>query len=70
LSSGVFLDSPTDFTVDTRAVPKRSEGKVSCVITNPSGARTDPLITTQPDGQYRISYTPFEEGKRITFFHA
>merc|ERR550534_551132 len=59
LEPSVFVDTPTDFTIDSRAVPK---GKVSCVITNPSGTRTDPIISAQPDGQYRISYTPFEEG--------
>jgi len=59
LEPSVFVDTPTDFTIDSRAVPK---GKLSCVITNPSGTRTDPIVSAQPDGQHRISYTPFEEG--------
>lgn len=57
-----FLDSPTDFTVDARAVSKRSDAKVTCNITNPSGTKTDSLVQPQNDGTYRVSYTPFEEG--------
>jgi filamin len=61
--TGVFVDSPTDFVVDSRAINKNNDGKVSCTITNPSGSRLDNLITPQPDGTFKISYTPFEEGK-------
>ncbi|XP_067124657.1 LOW QUALITY PROTEIN: filamin-A-like [Centruroides vittatus] len=60
---GVFLDSPTDFIVDARAVSKRSDAKVQCTITNPSGTRTDSLVHSLNDGTYRICYTPFEEGR-------
>lgn len=59
---GVFVDSPTDFVVDSRAISKRDDGKVTCTITNPSGTKTENLITPLADGTYRISYTPFEEG--------
>ncbi|XP_059469559.1 filamin-A isoform X2 [Neocloeon triangulifer] len=59
---GVFVDSPTDFVVDSRAINKNNDGKVSCTITNPSGSRLDNLITPQADGTFKISYTPFEEG--------
>lgn len=62
---GVFVDSPTDFVVDTRAIAKRDDGRVTCTITNPSGSRTENLVTAQPDGTYRISYTPFEEGQAL-----
>ena len=40
--TAVFLDSPAEFTVDTRAVPKKpgdGPGKVSCLVNNPSGSR-------------------------------
>ncbi|CAH1731357.1 unnamed protein product [Aphis gossypii] len=59
---GVFLGSPTDFSVDSRAVAKYGQGVVTCTVTNPSGSRTETFITPQSDGTYKISYTPFEEG--------
>lgn len=63
----MYVDSPTDFVVDSRALPKHEDGKVTCTITNPSGNCTENLITPLADGTYRISYTPFEEGRAITF---
>ncbi|XP_046683134.1 filamin-A isoform X3 [Homalodisca vitripennis] len=60
---GVYVDSPTDFVVDSRAISKADDGKVTCTITNPSGNCTENLITPLADGTYRISYTPFEEGQ-------
>ena len=61
--SGVFVDSPTDFVVDTRALAgARRDGNVLCVITNPSGSRTDSYTKHLQDGNYKISYTPLEEG--------
>lgn len=63
LEPSVYVDSPTDFVVDSRAIAKRDDGKVTCTITNPSGTRTENFITPLADGTYRISYTPFEEGR-------
>ncbi|XP_021916472.1 filamin-A isoform X3 [Zootermopsis nevadensis] len=63
LEPSVYVDSPTDFVVDSRAIAKRDDGKVTCTITNPSGTKTENLITPLADGTYRISYTPFEEGR-------
>lgn len=63
LEPSVYVDSPTDFVVDSRALPKHEDGKVTCTITNPSGNCTENLITPLADGTYRISYTPFEEGR-------
>ncbi|XP_015833310.1 filamin-A isoform X1 [Tribolium castaneum] len=61
---GVFVDSPTDFLVDTRGIPKTADdGIVTCTITNPSGAQTENLVTPLLDGTYKVSYTPFEEGR-------
>lgn len=57
------MDSPTDFVVDSGAVGKTDDRKVTCTITNPSGTLTENHITPLADGTYRISYTPFEEGK-------
>ncbi|KAF4527938.1 hypothetical protein B566_EDAN012831 [Ephemera danica] len=60
---GVYVDSPTDFVVDSRAINKKSDGKVTCTITNPSGSKLENLITPMADGTFKISYTPFEEGR-------
>ncbi|RXG70649.1 Filamin-A [Armadillidium vulgare] len=59
---GVFVDIPTDFVVDTRALGNH-DGKVLCLINNPSGSRTDAFLQPLTDGAYKISYTPFEEGR-------
>ncbi|KAL1493038.1 hypothetical protein ABEB36_011179 [Hypothenemus hampei] len=64
LEPSVYVDSPTDFLVDTRGIPKSTDdGKVTCIITNPSGAQTEKLVTALLDGTYKVSYTPFEEGR-------
>ncbi|XP_015833319.1 filamin-A isoform X5 [Tribolium castaneum] len=64
LEPSVFVDSPTDFLVDTRGIPKTADdGIVTCTITNPSGAQTENLVTPLLDGTYKVSYTPFEEGR-------
>lgn len=60
------MDSPTDFTVDTRSIPRQGqgdEGRVTCTITNPSGAKTEKVVVPMVDGTYKVSYTPFEEGR-------
>lgn len=62
---GVYVDSPTDFVVDSRAIGKRDDGKIMCKITNPSGNKTENLITPLADGTYKISYTPLEEGESL-----
>lgn len=60
---GVYVDSPTDFLVDARSIMRSGDdGKVTCTITNPSGAQTEKLVTPLLDGTYKVSYTPFEEG--------
>ncbi|XP_066973718.1 filamin-A isoform X16 [Macrobrachium rosenbergii] len=76
LEPSVFVNSLTDFVVDTRALANlrrdsktndvkdgKGDGKVVCVITNPSGVRTDSFLKPLTDGTYKISYTPFEEGR-------
>ncbi|KAF7274400.1 hypothetical protein GWI33_012941 [Rhynchophorus ferrugineus] len=62
---GVYVETPTEFLVDTRAIPKsNNQGKVTCTITNPSGTQTEKLETARRlDGTYKVSYTPFEEGR-------
>lgn len=59
------VNTPTEFTIDTRAIPKTpgDDNKLSCLITNPTGGKMEKIITPQNDGTYRVSYTPFEEGR-------
>ncbi|XP_046814112.1 filamin-A isoform X4 [Vespa crabro] len=65
LEPSLYLKQPTEFTIDTRAIAKmkNDEDLVSCVISNPSGGKTEKVIIPQGDGTYRVSYTPFEEGR-------
>ncbi|CAG5093928.1 Similar to cher: Filamin-A (Drosophila melanogaster) [Cotesia congregata] len=62
---GLGVNIPTEFTIDTRAVPKTNgdDNKLSCSILDPSGGKMEKIITPQNDGTYRVSYTPFEEGR-------
>ncbi|XP_018312644.1 filamin-like isoform X1 [Mycetomoellerius zeteki] len=61
---GLFVNKQTTFTIDARDITKSKtdDGKVSCIINNPSGGKTEKLIIPQGDGTYCVSYTPFEEG--------
>ncbi|XP_018396446.1 PREDICTED: filamin-A isoform X4 [Cyphomyrmex costatus] len=61
---GLFVNKQATFTIDTRDITKSKtdDGKVSCIINNPSGGKTEKLIIPQGDGTYCVSYTPFEEG--------
>ncbi|KAK9889074.1 hypothetical protein WA026_004346, partial [Henosepilachna vigintioctopunctata] len=64
LEPSVHTDSVTDFVVDTRALSRSNDnGKVMCTITNPSGQQTENCVTALPDGTYKVSYIPFEEGR-------
>ncbi|KAG5348249.1 FLNA protein, partial [Acromyrmex charruanus] len=64
LAPRLFVNKQTSFTIDTRDITKSKtdDGKVSCIINNPSGGKTEKLIIPQGDGTYCVSYTPFEEG--------
>lgn len=59
---GVFLDSPTGFTVDAKSVAPTGEGKVRAIVTSPSGQRTESLVKNNNDGTYDVLYTPYEQG--------
>uniref|UniRef100_A0A673B2V9 Filamin A, alpha (actin binding protein 280) n=1 Tax=Sphaeramia orbicularis TaxID=375764 RepID=A0A673B2V9_9TELE len=59
---GVFREATTDFTVDARALTKTGGDHIKTLISNPSGSRTDSLITDLGDGTYSVEYTPYEEG--------
>ena len=60
----MFVDSPADVTLDARSVAGCEEGRVTCLITNPSGDTTPSYVESGRDGTFQISYTPFEEGER------
>ncbi|XP_018312646.1 filamin-like isoform X3 [Mycetomoellerius zeteki] len=64
LAPRLFVNKQTTFTIDARDITKSKtdDGKVSCIINNPSGGKTEKLIIPQGDGTYCVSYTPFEEG--------
>ncbi|KAL4226921.1 hypothetical protein ACF0H5_014899 [Mactra antiquata] len=62
LEPGVFLDSPTGFTVDAKSVAPTGEGKVRAIVTSPSGTRTESLVKNNEDGTYDVLYTPYEQG--------
>ncbi|XP_053377764.1 filamin-A-like isoform X5 [Mercenaria mercenaria] len=62
LEPGVFLDSPTGFTVDAKSVAPKGEGKVRAIVTSPSGQRTESLVKNNDDGTYDVLYTPYEQG--------
>ncbi|XP_052680465.1 filamin-C-like isoform X8 [Crassostrea angulata] len=59
---GVYLDSPTEFTVDAKTVSPSGEGTVRAVVNNPSGVKNDTTVTNKGDGTYDVLYTPVEEG--------
>jgi filamin len=60
--TGVFLDSPTGFTVDAKSVAPTGDGKVRAIVTSPSGQRTESLVKNNNDGTYDVLYTPYEQG--------
>ncbi|XP_076078682.1 filamin-C-like isoform X15 [Mytilus galloprovincialis] len=60
--AGVFLDSPTEFTVDAKSVSPNGTGTVRAIVTNPSGTKNDTNVDNKKDGTYSVLYTPVEEG--------
>lgn len=62
---GLNVNRSTEFSIDARAVAKtkNDDDRVSCTINDPNGGKTEKTITPQGDGTYRVSYTPFEEGR-------
>ncbi|CAF0892142.1 unnamed protein product, partial [Didymodactylos carnosus] len=62
LNSGVFLESPTEFTVDARSVTGSGTGKVECLLTSPSGRVVRCPVKNIGDGTYQVQYAPYEAG--------
>ncbi|XP_077979659.1 filamin-A-like [Glandiceps talaboti] len=59
---GVFLSSPTEFTVDAKPIGGLPENALKCAVTNPKGQVTEPIIKNNKDGTYNVCYTPEDEG--------
>ncbi|XP_078597417.1 filamin-C-like isoform X25 [Branchiostoma floridae x Branchiostoma japonicum] len=65
LGESMFVDAPTEFTIDAKSVSRRGGDNVRCVVQNPSGAKTEAAVKDNRDGTYTASYTPFEEGRHL-----
>ena len=60
---GVFLESPTEFTVDAKSVTGSGSGRVECLLTSPSGRVVRCPVKNLADGTYQVQYAPYEQGK-------
>ena len=59
---GNFIQSPTEFTVDARAITNTGSGKVQCELTGPTGKRHLCPVINNGDGTYTVQYVPNEVG--------
>jgi filamin len=59
---GVFLESPTEFTVDAKSVTGSGAGRVECLLTSPSGRVVRCPVKNMADGTYQVQYAPYEQG--------
>lgn len=48
--------------MDARALTQTGGDHIKTLINNPSGSRTDSVVTDLRDGTYNVEYTPYEEG--------
>ena len=62
-SLGVFLESPTEFTVDAKSVTGSGSGHVECLLTSPAGRTVRCPVKNMNDGTYQVQYAPYEAGK-------
>ena len=61
----MFLEAPTEFTVDARSVTPNGEGAVQAVLTTPTGRKMQTLVNNKKDGTYPVLYTPMEQGRSL-----
>jgi len=61
-SLGVFLESPTEFTVDAKSVTGSGAGRVESLLTSPSGRVVRCPVKNMADGTYQVQYAPYEQG--------
>ncbi|CAF0875720.1 unnamed protein product [Rotaria sordida] len=59
---GVFLESPTEFTVDAKSVTGSGAGRVESLLTSPSGRIVRCPVKNMADGTYQVQYAPYEPG--------
>lgn len=59
---GVFLESPTEFTVDAKSVTSSGSGTVECLLTTPSGRVVRCPVKNMANGTYQVQYAPYEAG--------
>jgi hypothetical protein len=64
-SLGVFLESPTEFTVDAKSVTSSGSGNVECLLTSPSGRVVRCPVKNMANGTYQVQYAPYESGQLI-----
>lgn len=60
--AGVFLESPTEFTVDAKSVTSNGAGTVECLLTTPSGRVVRCPVKNMANGTYQVQYAPYEPG--------
>ncbi len=60
----MFIESPTEFTVDAKSVSPVGKGNLRATVKNPSGTETPTAVQNNGDGTYNVAYTPFEQGKK------
>ena len=68
LFAGVFIEAPTEFTVDARSVTPNGEGKVEAILTTPTNRRIQTLVSNNKDGTYPVLYTPMEQGNSFMLY--
>ncbi|CAF0978621.1 unnamed protein product [Adineta ricciae] len=61
-TNGVFLESPTEFTVDAKSVTSSGTGRVECLLTSPSGRPVRCPVKNMSNGTYQVQYAPYEPG--------
>jgi hypothetical protein len=59
---GVFIESPTEFTIDAKSVTSSGTGQVECLLTSPNGRTARCPIKNMKDGTYVAQYAPYEAG--------
>lgn len=62
--TAVFLECPTDFKVDAKALDKPlNKDLFKTEVTTPSGKKLKPTIKDNQDKTFTCAYTPVEQGK-------
>ncbi|TPP58487.1 Filamin-A [Fasciola gigantica] len=65
-STGVFKASYVKFIVNASAIDPTGQGAVSAILCAPDNERLTCQVKNNHDGTYTCSYTPLEEGERVS----